>query len=120
MLHVLKKYIPKHDKYVILKYNLVDNGNKFYEGREKIIKGFKNRVFPLYYDKDHEEKMEFKKEQKEESEEIKFFKYIENKSKGISYDLFRKCFNFETPTKLTKKIFEIKDKKKRARADGVN
>ena len=56
--------------------------------------------------------MEFKKEQKEESEELKFFKYIENKSKGISYDLFRKYFNFETPSQLTKKLFEIKDKKK--------
>ena len=111
---ILKKLknIPKHDKYVTLKNNLVDNANNFYEGREKIIKGSKNRVFPLYYDKDHEEKMEFKKEQKEESEELKFFKYIENKSKGISYDLFRKYFNFETPTQLTKKLFEIKDKKK--------
>ena len=109
MLHVLKKYTPKHDKYITLKNNLVDNTNKCYEGREKNIEGFKNRVFPLYYDKDREEKMEFKKEQKEESEEIKFFKYIENKSKGISYDLFRKYFNFETPTPLTKKCFEIKD-----------
>ena len=112
VLHGLKKYIPKHDKYVTLKNNLVDNANNFYEGREKIIKGSKNRVFPLYYDKDHEEKMEFKKEQKEESEELKFFKYIENKSKGTSYDLFRKYFNFETPSQLTKKLFEIKDKKK--------
>ena len=128
MLHVLKKYIPKHDKYITLKNNLVDNTSKCYEGREKIIKGFKNRVFPLYYDKDHEEQMEFKKEQNEESEEIKFFKYIENKSKGIGYDLFRKYFNFETPTQLTKKLFEIKDKKKnndfveeiRWRTDGVN
>ena len=35
-----------------------------------------------------------------------------NKSKGINYDLFRKYFNFETPTQLTKALFEIKDKKK--------
>ena len=26
--------------------------------------------------------------------------------------MFRKYFNFETPTQLTKKLFEIKDKKK--------
>ena len=49
---------------------------------------------------------------KEELEENKFFKYIENESKGTNYDLFRKYYNFETPTQLTKKLFEIKDKKK--------
>ena len=49
---------------------------------------------------------------KEESEEIEYYKYIQNEPKGINYDLFRKYFNFETPTQLTKKLFEIKDKKK--------
>ena len=52
------------------------------------------------------------KQKKENSEENKYFKYIENESKCINYDLFRKYFNFETPTQLTKKLFEIKDKKK--------
>ena len=54
-LHALKNYGPKHDKYVILKNNLVDNASKFYEGREKIIEDFKNGVFSFYYDKDNEE-----------------------------------------------------------------
>ena len=49
---------------------------------------------------------------KEESEENKFFKYIENESKSINYDLFKKYFDFETPTQLTNKLFEIKGKKK--------
>ena len=49
---------------------------------------------------------------KEESKENKFFEYIENESKGINYDLFRKYFSCGTPTQLTKKLFEIKDKKK--------
>ena len=43
MLQLLKKYSPKHDIYVILKNNLLDNASKFYKGREKIIEGFKNR-----------------------------------------------------------------------------
>ena len=55
VLHLLKKYSPKHDKYVTLKNNLVDNASKFYEGREKIIEGFKNGVFSFYYDRDNEE-----------------------------------------------------------------
>ena len=66
MLHLLKKYSPKHDKYVTLKNNLVDNVSKFYEGREKVIEGFKNEVFPFYYDKEYEGQMEFEKEEEEE------------------------------------------------------
>ena len=55
LLHVFKNYSPKHDEYVTLKNNLVDNASKFYERREKIIEGFKNGVFPIYYDRNHEE-----------------------------------------------------------------
>ena len=73
---------------------------------EKKTKGFKNEIFPFYYDENYEEQM------KAEEEENKFSKYIENKSKSISYDFFKKYFDFETPTQLTKNLFEIKDKKK--------
>ena len=66
MLHLLKKYSPKHDKHVTLKNNLADNVSKFYEGREKIFQGFKNEVFPFYYDREDEEQMEFEKEEEEE------------------------------------------------------
>ena len=59
MLHVLKYYSPKYDRYVTLKNNLVDNASKFHEGREKIIEEFKNGVFPFYYDEDDEEWMKF-------------------------------------------------------------
>ena len=55
LLHVLKNYSPKQDKYFTLKNSLVDNASKFYEGREKIIEGFKNGIFPTYYDRDYEE-----------------------------------------------------------------
>ena len=47
---------------------------------------------------------------KEESEENKFFKYIENESKCINYDLFRKYFDFETPTQLIKNYLKQKVK----------
>ena len=52
VLRLLKRYSPKHDKYVTLKNNLVDNASKFYEGREKIIEGFKNGLFLFYCDRD--------------------------------------------------------------------
>ena len=60
MLQLLKKYSPKHDIYVILKNNLLDNASKFYKGREKIIEGFKNR------DRDHEEYMKYEEEKEED------------------------------------------------------
>ena len=70
MLHVLREYNPKHDKYVILKNNLLDNASKFYKGREKIIEGFKNGLFPLYYDiRYHEERMNYEEEQDEQKEQ---------------------------------------------------
>ena len=53
-----------------------------------------------------------KKNKKKKNQKKKFFfKYIENKSKGISYDLFKKYFDFETSTQLTKKlILKVKEK----------
>ena len=128
---VLKNYAPRDNKYVEAKNKLLNNVKIFYEGREKIIEGFKNkilwwRVWRTYEiwkrstkrkkkkekEKTRRKAKKPKKNKKKESEENKFFKYIENKSKGISYDLFRKYLNFETPTQLTKNLFEIKDKKK--------
>ena len=66
MLNLFKKYSPKHDKYVTLKNNLVDNASKFYEGREKIIEGFKNGVFSFYYDRDYENEWSMKKQKKKQ------------------------------------------------------
>ena len=70
VLHVLKNYNPKHDKYFALKNNLAHNASKFYKGRGKIIEGFKNEVFPFYYDRDHEEQMKYEKGKEEEELEI--------------------------------------------------
>ena len=49
----LKAYAPRN-KYVEAKNKLVNNVENFYKGREKIIEGFKNGVFPVYYDERHE------------------------------------------------------------------
>ena len=42
---------------------------------------------------------------------IKFFKYIEDESKSISYELFQKHFYFSVPTVLVEKLYETKHKK---------
>ena len=43
----LKAFAPRDNKYVEAKNNLLNNVENFYKGREKIIKGFKNRVFHI-------------------------------------------------------------------------
>ena len=61
----LKTYAPRDNKYVEAKNKLVNNVENFYKGREKIIEGFKNGVFPVYY----EEREEFRKEDEEDEED---------------------------------------------------
>ena len=58
--------------------------------------------------------MYLKQKKKKNQKKANFFKYIENESKGINYDLFKNYFNFVAPTVLPKKkiLFETKDKKK--------
>ena len=41
----------------------------------------------------------------------KLFKYIEDGSKDIDYNLFEDYFSFPVPSLLAKKLFETKDKK---------
>ena len=43
----LKAYAPRDNKYVEAKNKLLNNAKKIYEGREKIIEGFKNETFPF-------------------------------------------------------------------------
>ena len=121
----LKAYAPRDNKYVEAKNKLLNNVKNFYKGRQKVIEGFKNKIFPLYYNEAYEHQMKAQREieeqeeqeeqeekQKEQSEESKFLKYIKNKAESISYLLFNYYFNFKQPSDLPKKLFEIKDKKK--------
>ena len=41
----------------------------FYKGREKIIEGFKNGVFPVYYNERHKYQMKAEREIEEDEEE---------------------------------------------------
>ena len=77
--------------------------------RDSIIDLLKTGIFP-YKDNAFKRK---EKETEEESKENKFFKYIENESDSINYNLLKEYFNFEAPTVLGKKLYETKDKKKK-------
>ena len=59
----LKRYTPRDNKYVVAKNKLLNNVKKLHEGREKINEGFKNKIFPLYYDKEYEYEMKAKREE---------------------------------------------------------
>ena len=51
VINASENYIPRNNKYVDAKNKLLNNVKKIYEGREKIAEGFKNEIFPVYYDK---------------------------------------------------------------------
>ena len=105
-----KEKYPRDNKYVEAKNNLVNNVENFYKGREKNKKGFKNKVFPIYYDERHDHQIKAKREMEEEEKE--FFKYIDDESKNVNYFLFKYYFNFLKRSDLAEKLFEIKDEEK--------
>ena len=80
MLTHLKIYNPRDNEYIEAKNNLVNNASNFYKEREKIIEGFKNKIFPIYYD----ERESFKKEDEadEEDEEKNKKKNKKKKEEG--------------------------------------
>ena len=55
VISVLKNYVPRDNKYVEAKNKLLNDVENFYKGREKIIEGFKNEIFPFYYDEIYEQ-----------------------------------------------------------------
>ena len=65
VIFALKVYAPRDNKYVETKNKLVNNVKNVYKGREKIIEGYKNGVFPVYYD----EREGFRKEDEEDDED---------------------------------------------------
>ena len=71
MISVLKGYARRDNKYVEAKNKLLNDAKNFYEGREKNIEGFKNKVFPLYYNEANEYRMKAQREIEEEREKKK-------------------------------------------------
>ena len=86
-------YGPRNTEKIEKKKRVLESARKLQNARKDIIDFFEKGIFPYRGNV-------FKT--KEESEENRFFKYIENESKSTNYDLFRKYFDFETPTQLTK------------------
>ena len=70
------------------------------------------KVMHLKQKKKNQEESEENKLEKIKDDYKKFIKYIEDESRGISYDLFKDYFNFVVPSALAKKNIRQKMKRK--------
>ena len=98
---------------------LSDKNNNFQEAKRLFdlrIEIYKKLVLEeenLKFEKSIAETVKLKNQKdnfSETPEQKEFAKYIENKSKTIDYNLFKKHFNFTSPTILTKQLYKRKKK----------
>ena len=101
----LENYTPRNDKYIEAKNKLLNNVKEFYEGREKIIEGFKNGIFPFNYDEVYEEWMRYENEEEE-------INNIRHKTCLIDYEKLMGKIGFkesDTNSELIKKHLFVND-----------
>ena len=105
---LLNDYSPKSSKYKEAKNNLLNNAKKFYDGRQKIIEGFKNGLFSLKSDDEFEEQLTSKKPTKIDVNKLN--ELIIKKETGINRELFKNHFGFQTRTVMLKNLYKLNDK----------
>ena len=104
---VSKKYVPKKDKYIETKNKFLANVENFYKGREKIIEGFKNRVFSFNYDKGFEERLKCKTSISNENVLIdheKLDRLIDLKKRDIGDEFLKKHFQVNSLNDILKEL----------------
>ena len=102
VLGVLSDYTPNTQKYIEAKNKLLDNAKSFYEGREKIIEGFKNGIFQLNHNDEFKEEQQTRKKFNKKEPLIKPTKIdvnelnelITKKETSTNRELFKNCFKF--------------------------
>ena len=110
ILDALNNYSPKTQKYIETKNSLLNNAKNFYKGREKVIEGFKERIFPLKSDDEFEQWQTSKKPTKADAKT--FNEWINKKETDISRELFRNYFRFQMPSALLKNLYNLNDEVK--------
>ena len=107
----LNNYFPKSQKYIEAKISLINNVNNFYEGRKKIIEGFKEKLFPIKFDDDY--KTEQQTSKKSTKTDVNAFnEWVIKKETKINNELFKNHFFFQTPSALLKELNKTTDKEK--------
>ena len=87
--------------------NIVDARDETIDLFEKETFPFKGNVFKTKEEESEENRLEQRKDNYK-----KYFKYIEDKSIDINYELFKKHFNFKAPAVLAKKLYATKNTNK--------
>ena len=104
-------YNPRISKKLDEKNRVLESAKNLSDARDEIINLFEKGTFPYKGNvfKTKEEKSEDESgEESEKQRTKKFTKYIENESKSINYDLFKKYLRFVTPSALLKQLYEKK------------
>ena len=107
--------IPKKAKE---KNRFSEYARKLSDPRDNVIDLFEKETFPYKANAFKRKKEESGKESEEnklkkiKDDCNKCFKYIEDESMSINYDLFEDYFNCSVPSALAKKLYETKDKNK--------
>ena len=106
-------YNPWNPKKAKEKNNVLESARKFLNARKDIIGFFEKGTFPYKGNvfKTKEEESEENKLEKIKDDYKFFFKYIQNESKSIRYELFKRYFYFLAPIVLAKYLYDTKDKK---------
>ena len=117
LINKLNDYGPRISKKIKKKQQkrkiVSESRKKLLNARDDIIDRFEKGTFPYKGSvfRTKEEESEENTLEKIKDNYNKLFKYIEDGSKDIDYNLFEDYFSFPVPSLLAKKLFETKDKK---------
>ena len=110
---MVKEFQKKKKKKQQKRKIVSESRKKLLNARDDIIDRFEKGTFPYKGSvfRTKEEESEENTLEKIKDNYNKLFKYIEDGSKDIDYNLFEDYFSFPVPSLLAKKLFETKDKK---------
>ena len=103
----LKGYAPRDNRYLEAKNKLLNNVENFYKGRGKVIEGFKNGAFSLYYNETYEYQMKAEREIEKEEREKKEDRERKKKSKKKNKKKNQRKTNFSNILRMNQKILTI-------------
>ena len=110
-LNDLKIYKAKKQEYIKAKNSLINNAENFYKGREKIIEGFKKKIF-LFESVDDKPKQRQISKKSIKNDVNAFNKWIYEEEAGINRELFKEHFNFQRLSDTLKNLYKTNGRKK--------
>ena len=94
------------------KNKLLDNAKNFYKG-EKIIEGFKNKIFSIYHDDEHSRLEDDDENDIKDNNGLIDYKKLERlinfKRRSINNNLFREYFKYQDPGSMFKDLYSTRN-----------